>query len=104
MRFRELYMARTVEFLRDDQSFKCAIDKVDRSKLYGSVEVETRDTCGLKCQLATLASDGRTLIQSGGIAFGYLGRDGEWLQRSELTAVDARGNRPEIMRLRRNRH
>jgi hypothetical protein len=93
MRFRELYMARTLEFLCDGQSFKCAIDKVDRSKLYGSVEVETRDTAGLKCQLATLANDGRTLIQSGGIALGYLGQNGEWLQRSELTAVDPRGNR-----------
>src|SRR5262249_15829551 len=86
-------MARTLEFLCDGQSFKCAIDKVDRNKLYGTVEVETRDQAGLKCQMATLANDGRTLIQSGGIAFGYLGRDGEWLQRSELTPVDARGNR-----------
>jgi hypothetical protein len=91
--FPEFHMARTLEFLFAGQSFSCAIDKVDRSKLYGSVDVETRDTAGLKCQLATLANDGRTLIQSGGIAFGYLGPDGMWLQRSQLTAVDARGAR-----------
>ena len=86
-------MARTLEFLFAGQSLKCGIDKVDRAALYGSTDVETRDKAGSRCQIATLANDGRTLIPSGGTALGYVARDGTWLERSGLTAVDSRGNR-----------
>ena len=86
-------MARALEFVFKGQSFKGSIDKVDRSGLYGSVDVETRDRTGLRCAVATLASDGRTLIQSGGTAIGYLSPQGRWLERGDLVPVDARGNR-----------
>lgn len=86
-------MARTLEFTYEGKSFGCAIDKVDRSKLYGSVDVETHDKSGSKCQLATLASDGRTLIPSGGTAFGYFTYNGNWLERSELVPTDVHGHR-----------
>lgn len=86
-------MARALEFVFKGSSFKGTIDKVDRSALYGSVEVETRDRNGSRCQVATLANDGRTLIQSGGTALAYFSPKGEWLERSALSAVDARGAR-----------
>ena len=86
-------MARALEFVFKGQSFKGAIDMVDRGALYGSVDVETRDRAGLKFHVATLASDGRTLIQSGGTASGYLSSGGRWLERGDLVPVDARGNR-----------
>ncbi len=86
-------MARMLEFRFEGQSFKCAIDKVDRSSLYGSIDVETRDPEGLRCEIATLASDGRTLIPTGGTAFGYLAKDGRWLERGELTPVDKEGRK-----------
>ena len=53
----------------------------------------TRDANGLRCEIQTLASDGRTLIPSGGTAFGYINPGGQWLERSELVAVDQRGAR-----------
>jgi len=36
------------------------IEKLDRTKLYGSVDVEALDDQGRRCELATLASDGKT--------------------------------------------
>ena len=84
-------MARSLEFAFKGQSFRGELVKVDRGALYGSIDVETRDRNGQRCSVATLASDGRTLIQTGGTAIGYLARDGRWLERAELTAVDARG-------------
>jgi hypothetical protein len=86
-------MARALEFVYEGKSFSCTINKIDRSKLYGSVDVETRDKSGYKCQLATLASDGHTLIPSGGVGFGYFTQDGERMDRAELVPVDASGNR-----------
>ena len=86
-------MARALEFAVKGQSFKAELTKVDRSALYGSVDVETRDRNGLRCTIATLASDGRTLIPSGGTALGTIAQDGRWLERADLVAVDARGNR-----------
>lgn len=86
-------MARALEFVFKGQSFKGAIVKVDRAALYGLVDVETRDRAGLKCFVAALASDGRTLIQSGGTAIAQFRPDGRYLERADLVPVDARGNR-----------
>lgn len=86
-------MARTLEFRFEGQAFKCAIDKVDRSSLYGSIDVETRDPEGLRCEVATLASDGRTLIPIGGTAFAYMSKDGRWIERGDLTPVDKAGRK-----------
>lgn len=86
-------MARTLEIRFEGQAFKCAIDKVDRSSLYGSIDVETRDPEGSRCEVATLASDGRTLIPAGGTAFAYVSKDGRWVERGELTPVDKEGRK-----------
>jgi hypothetical protein len=86
-------VARHLEFVFEGKAFKCAIDKIDRAKLYGSVDVETRDTSGHRCVLVTLASDGRTLIPSGGTAIAYFSADGSWLDRSQLIPVNAQGHR-----------
>ena len=86
-------MARSLEFIFDGKSFSSEIQKVDRNKLYGSVEIETTDRDGRKCSVATLASDGKTLVPSGGTAFGYLNNDGNWVDRSDLIPVDKNNNR-----------
>lgn len=85
-------MPRELRFSFNDQPFSCELIKVDRSKLYGSVDIETRDAEGNPCTLATLANDGKTLIPNGGTAFGYLNRDGEWVERAELVSVDLNGD------------
>lgn len=85
-------MARTIEFDISGTVVAAEMHKVDRSKLYGSVEVETLSIDGEPCTLATLASDGRTLVPHGGTAMGYVNDQGEWVNRSDLVAVDLLGS------------
>lgn len=85
-------MARKLEFTFQGETFSAAIHKVDRTKLYGSIDVETLDTEGKRCELATLANDGRTLIPYGGTALGYVNADGWWVDRADLKSVDLDGN------------
>lgn len=84
-------MARSLEFIFKGETFAREIEKLDRTKLYGSVVVETVNADGDVCKLSTLASDGRTLIPAGGTAFGYVNPDGEWVDRGDLVPVDAKG-------------
>ena len=69
------------------------IEKVSRDDLYGYVEVETLDEHDRPCRAAKLASDGRSIIQSGGTAIGTLSAAGEWLDKKTLTPVDVE-NKP----------
>jgi len=84
-------MPRSLTFIHDDCQFVCQIQKMDRSKLYGTVSTETVDKNRQRCELATLAYDGKTVISTGGTSIGYMNPEGEWLSRSDLTAVDANG-------------
>ena len=84
-------MPRSLKFKFGNTEFDLALNKVDRSKLYGSVDLETADHEGNRCSLATLANDGKTLIPYGGTAFGYINGDGEWVERSALTPVNLSG-------------
>lgn len=88
-------MARALKFNYGGTELTAEMQKVDRSKLYGTVDVETLDEQGRRCTLATLASDGRTLIGKGGTALGILSVDGTWLERGSLTPVDLQGEKIE---------
>ena len=67
------------------------MEKVDRTRLYGWIDVEALDDKGRKCELVTLAGDGRTVVGPGGTSFGYLSADGEWLDKKTLKPVDREG-------------
>lgn len=67
------------------------MDRVDRARLYGRVDVEALDDQGRRCELATLADDGRTLIGRGGTSLGIVDAEGAWLEKSQLSPVDAEG-------------
>jgi hypothetical protein len=84
-------MARTLTFTAGRSKFSAELIKVDRSKLYGSVSIETLDSDGERCDLATLARDGRTLIPYGGTAAGYLNTDGKWVDSNQRQPVDVDG-------------
>lgn len=84
-------MARTLTFQLNGADIACSPEKVDRSKLYGFIDVEALDGKGHKCTLVTLADDGRTLVGSGGSAFAQLSPDGEWLDKAALKPVDPSG-------------
>ncbi len=88
-------MARSLAFDYQGNTFRCQIDKIDRSKLYGSVDIETRDMDGAVCRLANIANDGKTLVPYGGTAYGYLNPDQEWVCRKDITPVDYEGNKLE---------
>jgi hypothetical protein len=84
-------MARLLSFDHRGSVFRCALQKVDRGRLYGSRDLETLDPEGGLCQLATIAADGRTLLPPGGTAIGHLDAEGRWLASEALTAVDPAG-------------
>lgn len=84
-------MARSLTFQLNGADIACSPEKVDRSKLYGFIDVEALDGKGRKCSLVTLADDGRTLIGAGGSAFAQLSPDGEWLDKATLKPVDVAG-------------
>jgi hypothetical protein len=67
------------------------LGKVDRSKLYGYKELEVLDSKGRRCELATLAGDGHTVIGRGGTSLAYLSPDGQWCEKSQLKPVDLEG-------------
>ena len=85
-------MPRALVFRHRDAELSFQIEKLDRTKLYGSVDVEAIDDKGRKCELATLASDGRTLLGKGGTAAAFLSETGSWLERAALKPVDAFGD------------
>ncbi|MEO1617674.1 MAG: hypothetical protein AAFV88_17620 [Planctomycetota bacterium] len=84
-------MAKPLVFLWGDQELSFALEKVDRSKLYGYKETEVLDESGGRCELATLADDGCTVVGRGGTGLGYVNADGLWCDKSELTPVDIDG-------------
>jgi len=85
-------MPRSLRFVYGDVESPFAMVKVDRGKLYGSRSIETLDAEGQRCNLATLASDGRTLIPTGGTATAHLSPTGEWLENATLAALDGEGH------------
>lgn len=71
--------------------FPLQLSKVERSDLYGYVDIETLDEQGRPCTLATLADDGRTIIGSSSSAMAMLAPDGGWLEKKELIPTDNQG-------------
>ena len=56
-------MAKPIVFQWGDMDLSFSLAKIDRSKLYGYKEVEVLDEDGNRCELATLADDGRDYEQ-----------------------------------------
>ncbi len=82
-------MAKPLVFRLGETEFAFSLNKIDRSKLYGYKELEVLDERGRRCELATLAGDGHTVIGRGGSGFAQLTVDGEWCDKSGLKPVDA---------------
>ena len=86
-------MAKPLVVTCEGAAFPLALSKVERSDLYGFVEVETLDEQGKKCALATLADDGRSVIPSGGTAIVTLSPEGNWVDKKTLAPTDNQGKR-----------
>ncbi len=84
-------MAKPLVFRLGASEFALEMNKVDRAKLYGYKDVEILDDSGQRCEMATLAEDGHTIIARGGTGMGYLSADGNWCDKSQLKPVDLSG-------------
>lgn len=84
-------MAKPLVFQLGDRDLAFTMNKVDRSKLYGYKEVEVLDEAGRPCELATLASDGQTVVGRGGTALCQLSVEGAWCDKSQLKPIDVDG-------------
>jgi hypothetical protein len=84
-------MAKPLVFQWRDRQISFQMVKVDRAKLYGFKDCEVQDEQGQRCELATLAQDGQTVIGRGGTAFGTLTVDGTWIEKGQLRPVDPAG-------------
>jgi hypothetical protein len=67
------------------------LSRVERSDLYGRIEVESLDAKGRPCTLVTLADDGKTLIGTAGTAQAMLTPEGNWIEKSRLIPTDHEG-------------
>ena len=88
-------MPRELVLSLDGREFPVTMVKIDREKLYGSVEIEAFDEKGNEASLRVLAADGKTLIDKGGTALTTVNGKGTSVDRSSLTAVDANGDKIE---------
>jgi hypothetical protein len=85
-------MARQLVLSLDGREFPVELVKIDRDKLYGSIEVEAFDEKGRDASLRVLAADGKTLIDKGGTALTTVNEKGNSVDRTSLKAVDADGD------------
>lgn len=88
-------MPRQLVLSLDGREFPVTLVKIDREKLYGSVEIEAFDEKGREAELRVLAADGKTLIDKGGTALTVVNEKGASVSRTELTAVDENGDQIE---------
>ena len=84
-------MARNLVFNFDGTELTAGIEKIDRSKLYGSVAIEAVDENGARAEMMSLASDGQTLFGIGGTAFATLSQENDPLKRETLVAYSNEG-------------
>ena len=85
-------MAKPLTVIFRGETLNLDLAKVDRDKLYGYSDVEVVDDAGKPCELATLISDGHSIVGKGGTALAYLTEDGLWRKKAELKAVDLENN------------
>ena len=90
-------MPRSLNFKFGKTTFECMLNKIDRSKVYGSVQIKTFDHEGNDTELFSLARDGRTLIGLGGTGAGYVNKDGFWIETGERIPVDVEGDPMELI-------
>lgn len=85
-------MAKPLILSLDGHEIPVQLLKVDRSKLYGEIEIEAFDEKGNAATLKVLAADGKTLIDKGGTALTTVTEEGRSISRSDLVAVDENGD------------
>ncbi len=84
-------MPRVLTLLLDGEEVPVVPVRIDREKLYGSVEIEAFDEKGKPAEIKILAADGKTLIDKGGTALATVDENGSSVDRRNLIAVGRDG-------------
>src|SRR5215510_5241862 len=87
----EVKMARTLVLSLDGQEFPVQMQKIDREKLYGNIDIEAFDEEGNEAFLQILDADGKTLIDTGGTSLATLDEDGNSIDRKNLIPITSDG-------------
>ncbi len=90
-------MPRVLTLLLDGEEVPVVPVRIDREKLYGTVEIEAFDEKGKPAEIKILAADGKTLIDKGGTALATVDQDGNSVDRRNLTPVDSDGEEVETV-------
>lgn len=90
-------MPRLLTLLLDGEEVPVVPIRIDREKLYGSVEIEAFDEKGKPAEIKILAADGKTLIDKGGTALATIDESGSSVDRRELKPVDSDGDPVETV-------
>jgi hypothetical protein len=88
-------MARELGLVLDGVEYTVQINKVDRRRLYGDIEIEAFDEHGNPAYLRYIAEDGQTIIDAGGTALANVTEDGDSISRTDLVPVDLDGKEIE---------
>lgn len=88
-------MARTLVLSLDGQEFPVQMQKIDREKLYGNIDIEAFDEDGNEAFLQILDADGKTLIDTGGTSLATLDEGGNSVDRKNLIPTSSDGEELE---------
>lgn len=85
-------MAKTLTFKTSKGTFEAIPVKLERKKLYGWTDTVATDDNGGVCISAHLAPGGTLVVPPGGVKMAKVDGNGRWLEKEDLSAVDADGN------------
>ena len=88
-------MARKLTFKFKSEEFTASPVKIDRSKLYGWTALKALDDNGKDCKLVNMDENGSIIIPKGGLGLGILSPEKEWIDRSNLKAINPDGSNAE---------
>lgn len=90
-------MARELGLVLDGVEYPVKINKIDRKRLYGDIEIEAFDEHGEPAYLRYIAEDGQTIIDAGGTTLAAITEEGDSISRAELIPVDSEGKEIEAV-------
>jgi hypothetical protein len=88
-------MPRALVLSLDGEEFSVQLQKIDRERLYGDVEIEAFDEKGNPAVLQILDADGKTLISTGGTSLATLDEHGNSVDRKKLIPITSDGEEIE---------
>ena len=85
-------MAKNLTFNLKGNEYSFSPVKLDRSKVYGWTEIVAYDKDDQPCKTLYMDRTGSLLIPKGGLSYGVLDADNNWVDKADIQAVDMDGN------------